>query len=161
MIKEVAGDILLSGARAIAHGVAPNDDFKQGLALALREQWPAMSKDFRHYCHGSHPKPGELWSWKGPESPVIINLMTQDPPAHEGAHPGKAHLESVNKSLRELRKQIDELELTSLAITKVATGVGGLEWKDVKPLIHRHLEDVKIPVYIYAEYKKGVKAKEA
>jgi O-acetyl-ADP-ribose deacetylase (regulator of RNase III) len=47
MIKEVAGDILLSKAGAIAHGVAPHDDFKQGLALSLREHWPGMYKDFR------------------------------------------------------------------------------------------------------------------
>jgi O-acetyl-ADP-ribose deacetylase (regulator of RNase III) len=42
MIKEVSGDILLSKAQVIAHGVAPNDPFHNGLALQLREQWPAM-----------------------------------------------------------------------------------------------------------------------
>jgi len=78
MIKEVTGDILLSKAAAIAHGVAPNDDFKQGLALALREQWPSMYKDFRHYCRTASPKTGTLWSWKGPQSPVLISLFTQD-----------------------------------------------------------------------------------
>ena len=31
MLKEVNGDILLSTAGAIAHGVAPHDNFKQGL----------------------------------------------------------------------------------------------------------------------------------
>ena len=36
MIHEVEGDILLSSAHAIAHGVAPNDDFRSGLAHALR-----------------------------------------------------------------------------------------------------------------------------
>lgn len=40
MIYEVSGDILLSEARAIAHGVAPNDNFATGLALSLREHWP-------------------------------------------------------------------------------------------------------------------------
>ena len=41
MITKVRGDILLSGAQAIAHGVAPHDHFNQGLALALRERHPA------------------------------------------------------------------------------------------------------------------------
>jgi len=45
MIQEVEGDILLSKAGAVAHGVAPHDNFANGLALALREQWPAMYKD--------------------------------------------------------------------------------------------------------------------
>ena len=61
MIHEVSGDILLSKANVIAHGVSPNDDFHQGLALALREKWPAMYKDFRHYCRTEHPKPGAVW----------------------------------------------------------------------------------------------------
>ena len=52
MIKEVHGDILLSSAQAIAHGIAPNDHFDNDLALALRERWPAMAKDFRHHVRG-------------------------------------------------------------------------------------------------------------
>ena len=48
MIKDVEGDILLSRAEAIAHGVAPSDHFNTGLAHALREHFPVMVKDFRH-----------------------------------------------------------------------------------------------------------------
>ena len=33
MLKEVAGDILLTKAKALAHGVAPNDNFANGLAF--------------------------------------------------------------------------------------------------------------------------------
>ena len=55
MLKEVAGDILLTKADALAHGVAPNDNFANGLALALRERWPAMYKDFRHYSQTFTP----------------------------------------------------------------------------------------------------------
>ncbi|MFZ5863473.1 MAG: hypothetical protein ACOYXR_11615 [Nitrospirota bacterium] len=46
---------------AVAHGVAPNDSFASGLALALRTRWPGMYKDFRHYCQVSSPKTGALW----------------------------------------------------------------------------------------------------
>ena len=65
MIQEVEGDILLTKAGAVAHGVAPHDNFANGLALALREQWPAMYKDFKHACQVSERKPGELWVWSG------------------------------------------------------------------------------------------------
>ena len=50
MIHEVSGDILLSKAHWIAHGVGVDDDFKSGLALSLRERFPSLYKDFRHYC---------------------------------------------------------------------------------------------------------------
>ena len=65
MLKEVEGDILLTKAEALAHGVAPNDNFANGSALALRERWPAMYKDFRHYSQTFTPKTGELWTWAG------------------------------------------------------------------------------------------------
>ena len=65
MLKEVTGDILRTKAEMVAHGVAPNDSYANGLALSLRGQWPAMYKDFRHYCQTFTPKPGELWAWAG------------------------------------------------------------------------------------------------
>ena len=46
MIHEVKGDILLSHAQVIAHAIAPHDRFEHGLALSLREQWPAMARDY-------------------------------------------------------------------------------------------------------------------
>ena len=44
MIRYTSGDLLLSGAKAIAHGVAPNDPFNQGLAHALRELFATLSR---------------------------------------------------------------------------------------------------------------------
>ena len=161
MIKYVKGDILLSTAEAVAHGVAPNDDFKHGFALSLREKWPALYKDFRHYCKTTHPKEGGLWSWKTAGSPLVINLLTQDHPAAQGATPGRAKLPHVNASLKELVKLIDSEKLKTVAITKLATGVGALPWEEVKPMLEAHLKGVKAVVYVYDEYHSGVKALES
>ncbi|HKJ63648.1 MAG TPA: macro domain-containing protein [Hyphomicrobiales bacterium] len=159
MITKLSGDILLSGAQAIAHGVAPHDHFNQGLALALRERYPAMAKDFRHYCHLQNPKAGHVWLWAGPER-VIINLMTQEPAPDEHAHPGKATAHNVSHALKELRAIIEKEGLSSIALPRLATGVGGLDWAEVEPLIKEHLGDLKIPVLVYETYEKGVKAAE-
>lgn len=152
MIKEVEGDILLSKAQGIAHGIAPGDHFQQGLALALRERWPALAKDFRHYCHAKSPKPGSAWVWGAASGERVICLMTQTESPGGHAKPGPAKLEHVNHALRELRRIATEEKLKSLALPKLATGVGGLEWKDVRPLIDQHLGDLGIPVYLYATY---------
>ncbi len=159
-IKEVSGDMLLSKAEAIAHGVAPLDDFKQGLARALREQWPGMYKDFRHYCQSVSPKTGGAWSWKGPNAPIIISLFTQEAAPHGQGHPGRATLPNVNHALHALKKETQAQQVKSLAITRVATGVGGLRWEDVRPLIVDILGDLSIPVYVYTSYQKGVAAQE-
>ena len=160
MIKEVHGDILLSGAQAIAHGVSPNDNFAQGLALALREQWPALYKDFRHYCHTAHPKPGDAWVWGSADGKRIVNLMTQEAAYGHGEKPGTATIPNVNHALRALRRVVEAEKFSSLALPKLATGVGRLEWDEVLPLVKEHLGDLKVPVYLYTRYEKGVKANE-
>lgn len=160
MIHEVSGDILLTKAHAIAHGVAPNDDFKNGLAFSLRDEWPAMAKDYRHWCHTTHPKPGAAWTWAGVGGTRIVCLLTQDAPSHDGGRPGRAHVEHVNHALRALHKVVADEGLTSIALPRLATGVGGLDWTVVQPLIQKHLGDLEIPVYVYVHFQKGVHAVE-
>ena len=160
MLTFITGDILLSESHAIAHGVAPNDDFKQGLALSLREQWPSLYKDFRHFCQSTHPEEGSLWTWKGSSGPFVINIFTQEHPPVRGGTPGKAQLKYVSRGLQALTKEVSRLELTSLALPRLATGVGGLDWKDVKPLMENTLGALSIPVYVYETYQKQQKANE-
>lgn len=160
MIVEVSGDILKSKADAIAHGVAPNDDFKQGLALSLRENWPALYKDFRHYCHQHHPKSGTVWFWGGAGGVHIYNLLTQTGNYDHGGHPGKASIENVNHCLRHLHQELEKSNYKSLAMTRLATGVGGLDWRDVRPLIEKQLGSLDLKIIIYATFHAGQVADE-
>lgn len=160
MLIEVTGDILMTKAQVIAHGVAPNDSFSTGLASSLRERWPAMYKDFRHFYQLGHPKPGGAWVWSGADGKRIVNLFTQEEAAPHTSRPGRATLENVNHTLRELHKMAEKEKFSSLALPRLSTGVGGLEWDDVKPLIAKHLGNLQIPVVIYAHYSKGVSADE-
>ncbi len=160
MLLQVTGDILLTKAQVIAHGVAPNDDFHHGLALALREQWPALYKDFRHYCKTTHAKPGGLWTWAGPGGRRIVNLFTQEAAYGRGEKPGVATVSYVSHALRGLRELIDREKFTSVALPRLATGAGRLAWADVEPHIHEQLAGLKIPVVIYTTYRKGKQAAE-
>lgn len=160
MLKEVSGDILLSKAQAIAHGVAPGDHFNQGLALSLREQYPAMAKDFRHFCQVSHPKAGDVWVWAGADGKRVVNLMVQDEAASKQSRPGKATTHNVNVALRKLRQLAEEEGFASLALPRLATGVGGLDWEEIKPLIENQLADLNIPIYLYTTFQSGEQAQE-
>ena len=124
-----------------------------------------MAKDFRHYCQQSHPKSGEVWFWGGADkdggSARIINLLTQEPSESASGIPGKASLHNVNHVLKSLAGLIAREKLNSIALPRLATGVGGLEWNDVRPLIETHLGALDATVIIYATYLKGVRANEA
>lgn len=160
MIHELTGDILLTKAQAIAHGIAANDPMNQGLALSLHEQYPAMHKDFHYWCHQNHPKPGEAWVWGGAEGARVVNLITQEGGYGGGNRPGKASESIVNHALRALKKIVEKEGFNSLALPRLATGVGGLDWEQVKPLIESQLGDLDIPIYVYTVYQAGEQAVE-
>ncbi|SEP18693.1 macro domain-containing protein [Nitrosovibrio sp. Nv6] len=160
MIHEVRGDILLSHAQVIVHAVAPHDHFDQGLALSLRQQWPALVKDFRHFCHTGQPKSGEAWVWSGAMSKRVVSLLTNEAPKNSESRPGRARTEYVDRALRELRHLLESGRFANVALPRIATGAGGLDWQVVEPLIKHHLGELELPVYVYTHYEKGRQANE-
>lgn len=160
MIYEVTGDILLTKAKAIVQGVCVNDPMDKGLALALHTQYPVMHKDFHHWCHQHHPKAGEAWMWGGVDHVRVINLITQEGVDEHDHRLGKATVNHVNHALRALAKIIQKEAFSSIALPRLATGVGGLDWAQVEPLIISNLDDLGIPVYVYTVYHAGVQAEE-
>ena len=101
-----------------------------------------------------------MWVWASANGQRIVNLFTQEPPDTHHGTPGRASVHHVNHALRELRQLVETEELTSLALPRLATGVGGLDWAEVKPLLQKHLGDLPIPIYVYTSYRKGVQAEE-
>lgn len=165
MIKEVTGDILLSKADLLAHGISAQDPFDSGLALALRERWPSLVKDYRHYAHSKAIEAGQIWTWAGVQEGGgvrrIANLVTQDTLGQgPSAKPGKATLENVRHALQNLARLVRQEGIRSVALPRLATGVGGLEWAQVEPLVAQYLGDVGVPVVVYTTYRKGQQADE-
>lgn len=152
MIREVEGDILTTKAAAIAQGVAANDPMNQGLAAALHERYPAMHKDFHQWCRRQHPKPGSAWVWSGTGGVRVINLITQDGGYEHGSKRRPATVSDVNHALRALRKLIEQEHIESVALPRLATGLGGLDWSEVRPLIDKQLGGVAAEVYVYREH---------
>jgi O-acetyl-ADP-ribose deacetylase (regulator of RNase III) len=50
--------------------------------------------------------------------------------------------------------------LSSVALPRLATGVGGLSWEDVRPLIFNQLADMDVDIFVYETFVPGRKAAE-
>ena len=91
----------------------------------------------------------------------IVNLLTQDAAYDRGSQPGKAQVKHVNHALHELKRVVQEEGFKSVALTRLATGVGGLDWEtEVKPLVYDVLSDIGVPVYVYTVFHAGETAEE-
>ncbi len=88
--------------------------------------------------------------------------MVQEPASlSKSGHPGKASLSNLERAFKALIKFLEQQKVGSIAIPKLATGVGGLDWREVKDSITKHMGDLDIPVYIYSTFTKGKNASEA
>jgi O-acetyl-ADP-ribose deacetylase (regulator of RNase III) len=160
MIYKVEGDILMSKAQVIAHGVGVNDPMDKGLALQLRNKYPSLQKDLNRWCHQHDTKPGEAWLWGGQDDVRIVNLITHENRVSSDHHYDKATLGNLRHALTALAKIVAYEKLTSIALPKIGTGLGDLDWDDVWPLIEINLGALKIPVYVYTLYRPGQVATE-
>jgi O-acetyl-ADP-ribose deacetylase (regulator of RNase III) len=87
-------------------------------------------------------------------------LLTQEGGFEHGARPGRATVGNVNHCLRRLRHELEKEGITSVALPRLATGVGKLEWEEVRPLIDKHLGNLAIPIFVYTTYTPGIQAVE-
>jgi len=155
MIHKVEGDILLSKAQAIVHGVGVNDPMDKGLALKIRNKYPSLQKDLNRWCHQHNTLPGEAWMWVGQDNVRIVNLITHERMECNDHHYDKATLSNIRHALTALVKMIAFEKLTSIALPRIGTGLGDLDWDDVWPLIENILGGLEIPVYVYVVYHPG------
>jgi hypothetical protein len=86
--------------------------------------------------------------------------ITQEGGYEQGSKPAKATTTSVNHALRALKKLIADEGLKSVALPRLATGVGGLDWGDVQPLVRNQLGDAAADIYVYQRYVPGKQAEE-
>ena len=86
--------------------------------------------------------------------------ITQDPPKQKGGHPGRSSLTHLGHCLRALEKFIAKENPTSIALPRLATGVGGLDWDLVRPELQAHLGKLDIPVIVYTTYHADQAANE-
>lgn len=104
-----------------------------GVALAFKNRYPDMFKDYRRACLAGDIKPGRLHVWKNLEGEWIINFPTKldwrDPSQYE-------YIEAGLKSLREFLTQYKNLKVV---IPPLGCGLGGLDWNKVSIMIRESL----------------------
>lgn len=160
MIYEVEGDILMSRAEVIAQGVSINDPMTAGLARRLQEKFPSMRQEFAEWSEETNPEPGDVWLWRGNGKTKVLNLIVgqeSDPALGRPSRPDKI---SVHRTLRALNKLVVDERLSSIAMPKIGSGVGGIDWLEVRGMLHSQLGELLIPVFVYVTELDGMLASE-
>ena len=147
MIEFTSGDILKCEADALVNTVNCVGVMGRGIALQFKNAFPENFKAYEAACKREAVQPGRMFVFEtGQLTPprFIINFPTK---RHWR---GKSRIEDIDAGLVDLVRVIRDKGIRCIAIPPLGSGLGGLDWSEVRPRIERalgQLEDVHVLVF--------------
>ena len=147
MIELAEGDILHADVEAIVNTVNCVGVMGRGIALQFKKAWPDNFKAYATACNKEQVQPGRMFVFDTGQlaNPhYIINFPTK---RHWR---GASRMEDIESGLAALVATIHEKHIQSIAIPPLGSGLGGLNWQQVKPIIETvmsGLTDVRVLIY--------------
>lgn len=139
MIQYKTGNILTEDAEAIINTVNCVGVMGRGIALQFKKAFPENFKAYAAACKQKEVQPGRMFvhDMSGLTNPrYIINFPTK---RHWR---GKSRMEDIESGLIALVETIKNLGIQSIAIPPLGSGLGGLNWSEVKQRIESALSNL-------------------
>lgn len=147
MIEYRTGDILKTDAEALVNTVNCVGIMGRGIALQFKNAYPENFKAYAAAVRRNEVQPGRMFvfetgTFTNPK--YIINFPTK---RHWR---GNSRLEDIESGLAALVQEIRARDIRSIAIPPLGSGLGGLNWAEVRERIDlalRGLNDVAVIVF--------------
>lgn len=131
-LEEGRGNLLTADAEALVNTVNTVGVMGKGVALQFKRAFPDNYRAYRAACQRGEVRIGRMFivdrGMLGPHR-FIINFPTK------GHWRDRSRLQEIEAGLADLVSAVTERGISSLAVPALGCGNGGLEWRDVRPLI--------------------------
>lgn len=147
MIEYRIGDILQADAEALVNTVNCVGIMGRGIALQFKNVYPENFKAYEAACTRGKVQPGRMFVFETghlTNPKYIVNFPTK---RHWR---GKSRMEDIEAGLEALAEEIRARRIRSIALPPLGSGLGGLDWRDVRPRIEaalRDFDDVRVIVF--------------
>jgi O-acetyl-ADP-ribose deacetylase (regulator of RNase III) len=147
MITYKTGDLLTEDVEALVNSVNCVGVMGRGIALQFKNMFPSNFKAYAAACARNEVQPGQMFVFDTGQLThprYIINFPTK---RHWR---GKSRMEDIETGLVALAAEIKSRNIQSIAIPPLGSGLGGLDWQEVRPRIEAALQDLpdrRIVVY--------------
>ena len=147
MIRFKTGDILAEDTEALVNTVNCVGVMGRGIALQFRKAFPENFEAYAEACKRGEVRPGRMFVFETGQltNPrYIVNFPTK---RHWR---GKSRLEDVEAGLNALAEEIRDRNIHSIAVPPLGSGLGGLEWHEVRRRIEealRGFDDLRIVIF--------------
>ena len=148
MIRYKTGDILAEDAEALVNTVNCVGVMGRGIALQFKKAFPDNFRAYAEACKCGQVVPGRMFIFEtgGLTNPrYIINFPTK---RHWR---GASRIGDIEAGLDALVREIRERDIGSIAIPPLGSGLGGLDWSDVRSLIEEALRGINDPRVVVFE----------
>jgi len=147
MIEYRKGDILEADVEALVNSVNCVGVMGRGVALQFKKAWPDNFKEYAKACSRKEVQPGKMLVYETgrlTNPRYIINFPTK---RHWRS---KSRIEDIEAGLQALKNEIQKRNIRSIALPPLGSGLGGLDWENVRALIENtlsNLQEVKVIIY--------------
>ena len=147
MIEIAKGNILEADAEALVNTVNCVGFMGKGIALQFKQAFPANFKAYETACHEGQVLPGRMFIFDNGRllNPrYVINFPTK---RHWR---GKSRIVDIRSGLKALIDDVRRLGVRSIAVPPLGCGLGGLDWREVRPIIENafsELPDVRVLLF--------------
>ncbi|MDV3238348.1 MAG: macro domain-containing protein [Gammaproteobacteria bacterium] len=148
MIEHAQGNLLVADAEALVNTVNCVGYMGKGIALQFKQAFPANFKAYEKACRAHEVQPGRMFifetgSMVNPR--FIINFPTK---RHWR---GKSRIEDIESGLKALIADVKRLGIRSIALPPLGSGLGGLDWNVVRPMIEQAFAELpEVRVFLYS-----------
>ena len=132
MVKLVTGNLFEAKVEALVNPVNTVGVMGKGLALAFKKAFPANTKAYEAACRRRELAIGKVLVFEIGEAALPRYILNFPSKAH-WRDPSK--LEYIEAGMKDLVRVLAQREIRSVAIPALGAGLGGLDWKVVRPIV--------------------------
>jgi O-acetyl-ADP-ribose deacetylase (regulator of RNase III) len=142
----IEGDLFnYDGLYSYAHGCNCKGAMGKGIALEFKKRFPEMYKEYKILCEKKEFKLGDVFMYNSFPY-CIFNLATQE------SWTTKAKLSSIEESLSKMLILGEENNVKKIGLPRIGSGLGGLNWEDVKSIIIKVCRNSEIDIIVFESF---------
>lgn len=120
-----------------------------GIAKLIRKKYPTMFADYVERCRRGAFALGTAYLFREADETAVINIGTQGR--------GGAELWAIEAGFRALRKLCEREQIDHVAIPRIGSGLGGLDWAVIEPMLVEAFDgsDIVVDVFTLPDAQAG------
>lgn len=147
------GDIFKSNCQALVCPVNTFGVMGKGLALKFKKKYPAMFRKYEQICRHRMLYVGQVLVWENITSKLPLYVICF-PTKTDWRRPSDYSF--IIHSMKDLKNEIIQRRINSIAIPALGCGLGGLDFDKVLDIIQNELFDLRnIRIYLFPPKEAG------